>query len=304
MGDNSRIEWTDATWNPVVGCTKVSDGCDHCYAETLVNTRLRHRYPAGFSTVVLHPERLDQPLRWRRPRRVFVNSLSDLFEAQVPDAYICRVFDVMCNATRHTFQVLTKRPGRMASFVRRYLHGAFAADPAAGPLLGELPANVWLGTSVESQRWADVRVPQLLRVPSVAVRFLSCEPLLGPVDLGSAALRPYERQQGGYWEYGHGEDVYGNGRQWVPAPPAQIDWVIVGGESGPGARPMDLGWAHSLVRQCRDAGVAVFVKQLGEVWARARRADRGTADPKGGDWDRWPPDLRVREYPTSERTPV
>lgn len=267
MSDKTRIEWTDATWNPVTGCTKVSEGCDHCYAETIA-----HRfagtpaYPNGFA-VTLRPERLDQPLRWQRPRRIFVNSMSDLFHSDVPDEYIARVFAVMALAPQHTFQVLTKRPGRMrsllssddfvrksATFARDLWNGNAGLREAAGgwawdttglrPKVWPLP-NVWLGTSVESQKWADVRIPQLLQTPA-AVRFLSCEPLLGPVDLVPSL------------------------RAWAGGDAVQINhhlhWVIVGGESGPHARPMHPDWARSLRDQCVAAGVAFHFKQWGE-WA-------------------------------------
>jgi protein gp37 len=260
MGDKSAIEWTDATWNPTVGCTKVSEGCDHCHAERLVNGRMRNRYPAGFGEVVLHADRLDQPLRWRKPRRVFVNSLSDLFEDQVPDEFIIKVFDVMTAAHQHTFQVLTKRPGRMASFVRRYLADEFLVNglwPRSAFRHNDLPAsNVWLGTSVESQKWADVRVPPLLRTPA-AIRFLSCEPLLGPVSLadwicpGPPDCAPWD---GDYCNTCTPERIGGS----------PIDWVIVGGESGPNARPMHPQWARDLRDQCQAAGVAYFFKQWGE----------------------------------------
>lgn len=219
MSDRTGIEWTDATWNPVTGCDQVSEGCDHCYAKTLAERWWAGQYPPNadgsprrFEDVRTHPERLDQPLRWRRPRLVFVNSVSDLFHSDVSDEFIDRVFDVMAETPQHTYQVLTKRPGRMASYTRRR-----RPDP--------LP-NVWLGTSVENQRWADVRIPQLLRAPA-AVRFLSCEPLLGPVDLKLEGT----------------EEVLNEG---LP----QMDWVIVGGESGVGHRPMAPEWAQSLRDQC------------------------------------------------------
>ena len=195
MSDKTKIEWTDATWNPVTGCTMVSPGCDHCYAETIA-----HRfagtaaYPDGFA-VTLRPERLDQPLRWRRPRRVFVNSMSDLFHKDVPDEYIACIWAVMALAPQHTFQVLTKRHGRMRSlldddgFIQRvwnemdgFLPRAKHPDESRWPL-----PNVWLGVSVEDQQRADLRIPALLDTPA-AVRFLSCEPLLRPVDLNACLL--------------------------------------------------------------------------------------------------------------------
>jgi protein gp37 len=239
MSDKTAIEWTEATWNPLTGCTKVSPGCDHCYAESIA-----HRfdgtpaYPNGFG-VTLRPERLDQPLRWKRPRRIFVNSMSDLFHDSVPDTYIAQVFGVMALAPHHTFQVLTKRHARMRSLVS---HGLLdLIDDPAGDVRAKVPhwplPNVWLGVSAENQQWADIRIPALLDTPA-AVRFVSAEPLLGPIRLG--AIPPLV---GG-----------------VP----KIDWVIVGGESGHGARPMHPDWARGLRDECEDAGVAFLFKQWGE----------------------------------------
>jgi len=319
MGDNSAIEWTDASWNPVTGCTEVSEGCDHCYAKTFAE-RWRgvpgHAYEQGFD-LKLWPERLDLPLRWRKPRRVFVNSMSDLFHNGVPDEFIARMFAVMGWARQHTFQVLTKRPGRMASLLNsedfRRSVGKVAWRSGSNGLVFQgsiqdwpLP-NVWLGTSVEDQKWADVRIPKLLETKAV-VRFLSCEPLLGPVDLWRW-FDPEDpdadcEQCGEQWwarfgghpmhtRDGENEDT----GEWCPGPLRRhtgINWAIVGGESGPGARPMDLQWARDLCDQCDAAGVPVFVKQLGAVWAR----EHGT-DPKGGDWSTWPQDLRVRQFPTA-----
>lgn len=248
MSDNSAIEWTDATWNPVTGCEKVSPGCDHCYAETFAE-RWRgtpgHYFEQGFD-VTLRPGRLDEPLRWRKPRRIFVNSMSDLFHDDVPDEFIARVFAVMALAQRHTFQVLTKRHGRMRSlFNSRNWRGSVAGqvrllrpdqplaefDALTMPFIGgEGLPNIWLGVSVEDQKRADLRVPALIDTPA-SVRFLSCEPLLGPVDIS----------------------------RWVSA----LDWVIVGGESGPGARPMRPEWAHDLRDQCTAAGARFFFKQWG-----------------------------------------
>ena len=265
MGAKTSIEWTrgddgspGATWNPVTGCTKVSEGCDHCYAETIAHRFAGTKaYPNGFD-VTLRPERLDQPLRWTRPRRIFVNSMSDLFHADVPDAFVAQVFAIMALAPQHTFQVLTKRPGRMRSVLSsevfrlrvetealrirtqqwaagEYPRGRKAEDRTRWIFPGWPLPNVWLGVSVENQKWADVRIPQLLDTPA-AVRFLSCEPLLGPLIL-------------------KGQSV-GVG----------IDWVIVGGESGAHARPMHPGWAHSLRDQCTAAGIPFLFKQWGE-WA-------------------------------------
>jgi len=271
MSDSSKIEWTDASWNPVTGCTKVSPGCDRCYAETFAE-RWRgvpgHHFEAGFD-VTLRPERLDQPIRWKRPRRIFVNSMSDLFHESVPDEYIVAVFGTMARAPQHTFQVLTKRHGRMRSLLNSdaFQHRFCFRWP--------LP-NVHLGVSVEDQKWADIRIPALLGTPA-AMRFISAEPLLGPVSL---------------W---HLIDPKGGGVE----DPQELDWVIAGGESGPGARPCDLNWLRGLRDQCEWSGSAFFLKQLGSVLGRELGAG-----PKGGDWSAWPADLRVREFPAPAESAV
>ncbi len=218
MTDRSAIEWTDATWNPVTGCTKITRGCDNCYAERFAE-RFRgtpgHPYEDGFK-LTLRPERLAQPLAWKRPRRVFVNSMSDLFHKEIPTDFIDRVFDTMEAADRHVFQVLTKRSALMRAYLRRR-YGKGAA-----------PAHIWCGVSVEDRR-AAARVRHLRTAPA-AVRFLSIEPLLGPVgdiDLGG------------------------------------ISWVIVGGESGPGARPMKERWVLDIRDACERERVDFFFKQWG-----------------------------------------
>lgn len=317
MADKTAIEWTrgedgtaGATWNPVTGCTKVSAGCDRCYAETFAE-RWRgipgHHFENGFD-VTLRPERLEQPLKWKRPRRIFTNSMSDLFHKDVPDEFIARVFAVMTLAPQHTFQVLTKRHGRMRSLLtapefQGFVNGtaiSIASGYRSDGLKGGSPANlgrwpipnVHLGVSVENQQWADVRIPALCQTPA-AVRFLSCEPLLGPVNLlfedevgrCTCGVGP-----GGYY----GMHERGCGTEPGPAW-GNIHWVIVGGESGPGARRMDADWARSLVRQCREWDVPVFVKQLGSVLGRELGAGS-----KGGDWDAWPENLRVREFPRTD----
>jgi len=450
MGDQSKIEWTDATWNPVTGCTRVSEGCRNCYIERTPAFRIAGRkFAHGTTGVQLHPERLDQPLKWKRPRRIFVNSLSDLFHEDVPDEFILECLTVMAIAKHHTFQVLTKRPHRMLELVAKwcaediylYWH-AFSGEPReidSWPL-----PNVWFGVSVENQETADERIPLLLQTPA-AVRFLSAEPLLGPVDLSKwiggshdskkrgnslsscsiwedqdrpgrngmegqqesraccdgvppsesdgtestvtcmrapSSLASFlrddtgrnddqsqERDQDGQqagelracdvcgaadsciesaesgtclspaWRSQlHGKTNSGAGsgnqdtkkigrevegdraglrsnrsgsfenRSWSEV---GISWLIVGGESGPGARPCDLAWIRSVKDQCKAADVPVFIKQLGAkpvVSEVVFDTDRGidgqniTApiklnDRKGGDWNEWPDDLKVREFP-------
>lgn len=314
MSTTSKIEWTRGddgtpgrTWNPVSGCTRVSEGCRQCYIERTPPFRMAGRkflnmagqpsHDVGATTgVTLHPDRLDAPLRWRKPHRVFVNSLSDLFHADVPDEFITRVWAVMALAPKQTFQILTKRPARMRALLNsrtfhqrvrdclRHEHSLSEVD-AYGTERFPLP-NVHLGVSVENQHWADIRLPALYDTPA-AVRFVSCEPLLGPVDVG-LVTEVGGCTCGGY-EYQH-EPLCGiePGPSW-----GRLHWCIVGGESGPGARPMELAWARQIRDQCQAVGTPVFVKQMGSVWARTVGADA-----KGGDWSHWPNDLRVREYPT------
>ena len=280
---STTIAWTDETWNPVTGCTKVSAGCDNCYAESLAE-RFRdtpgHYFANGFD-LQLRPAKLVEPLHWKKPRRVFVNSMSDLFHDDVRDDYIARVWAVMALAPQHTFQVLTKRHGRMRSLLNSA--DFYGLVRAALHLLHDVPEleafgterfplpNVWMGVSVEDQQWADIRVPALLDTPA-AVRFLSCEPLLGPVDLAP------HMPEVPYWDSREAED-------WG------IHWVIAGGESGRRARPMQAEWARSLRDQCADTGTAFFMKQAGTVLAKEWGA-RG----KGEDPTEWPEPF-PQEYP-------
>lgn len=234
MAQATTIEWTEATWNPVTGCTKVSPGCKHCYAERMAK-RLRAmeqpRYANGFR-VTLQEDLVEQPLRWRAPRRIFVNSMSDLFHPDVPEPFIRRIFRTMEEADWHEFQILTKRPERLRALAERL----------------PWPENVWMGVSVETEEYLW-RVDHLTAVPA-AVRFLSLEPLLGP--LPSLLLDG-------------------------------IHWVIVGGESGPGARPMDPEWVRELRARCLDQRVPFFFKQ----WGGTRKARTGR-ELDGRTWDQFP----------------
>ncbi|MHA4819452.1 DUF5131 family protein [Streptomyces aculeolatus] len=294
MAETSKIEWTDATWNPVTGCTKVSPGCDNCYAETFAE-RWRgvpsHHFENGFD-VTLRPERLQQPESWRKPRRIFVNSMSDLFHEKIPDSFIAEVFATMARTPQHTYQVLTKRHGRMRSLLSR---PSFRDNLAAVSPHWPLP-NVWLGVSVEDQKWADVRIPALLATPA-AVRFVSAEPLLGPIDLYGPIVPGRGRPKLTYWLTGRPywdeskATTTSTGLTMAPLSTGpRIDWVIVGGESGPGARPMDLAWTELIADQCRGSEVAVFIKQLGSRWGKHHK-----------DIHQFPPGLQVREYPEVAR---
>ena len=288
MAGKSKIEWTDETWNPVTGCTKVSDGCKNCYAERLwpkiEGARLAREDARGtaskarkFTDVACHEERLEIPLHWKKPRRVFVNSMSDLFHEAVPDEYIDRVFAVMASRPQHTFQVLTKRPERMREWADTRTPDEGRNEPRivlrrpnipgiAYSVVWPLP-NVWLGVSAENQAAAELRIPDLLATPA-AVRFVSYEPALGPVDFGRI-VTGHRRCQGrpdtlnaltGESEDGHGEH---SGMFEITHGPA-LDWIICGGESGPKARPMHPDWARSVRDQCQAAGVSFFFKQWGE----------------------------------------
>jgi protein gp37 len=316
MAENSKIEWTDATWNPITGCTMVSAGCTNCYAMGLAAGRLRHHpsragltritggRPVWTGEVRLNEDWLAKPLRWRRPRRIFVCAHGDLFHEAVPDDWIDRVFAVMALAPRHTFQVLTKRPERMRAYrAENRVTLIMAAAEAEIDRLGwdSWPAssraweahidgfpNVWLGTSIEDQATADARIPHLLATPA-AVRFVSAEPLLGPVDLRN--VRRYNPRgepwidalrglvtRGQYLARSPGECSFATSTQVIPPELPRLDWLIAGGESGPGARPMHPDWARSMRDQCQAAGVPFFMKQM------AKKAPI-------------PDDLLVREWP-------
>ena len=294
MSDHTHIEWSDATWNPITGCSVVSAGCKHCYAMRLAGTRLRDHPsrtgltretsagPVWTGEVRLNEGWLDQPLRWKKPRRIFVCAHGDLFHESVPNAWIDRVFAVMALAPQHTFQVLTKRPERMLDWFQRnpykgilgladiirasrpHLCSVGISDPNITPW-----PNVWLGTSVENQATADERIPLLLATPA-AVRWISAEPMIGPLDLSRNGLWLIQR-----WKPCDSLPT----APWCPDDPMKwwwapqvlrgsgqklIDWVVAGGESGPGARPSHPDWVRSLRDQCQAAGVAFFFKQWGE----------------------------------------
>lgn len=331
MSAVTSIEWTDRSWNPVRGCSRVSAGCENCYAE-----RVAHRFSGrgqpyeGLTVLGKHgprwagrarfvPEMLGEPLRWRKPSRVFVNSMSDLFHEDVTDEQIAAVFGVMAAAPRHTFQVLTKRPERMQRwFAWHAKQAAFGSEeywakwricereafehlpdlPAAGCLSQWPLLNVWLGVSCENQEEADERISTLLDCPA-AVRFISAEPLLEELSL--FAFLPGAKRDECLTILNQGVD---------PKTPA-LDWAIVGGESGPGARACNVDWIRSILRQCAFARVPCFVKQLGARYCDTLNAIGGKQtepapaygpitnlkDSKGGDPSEWPADLRVRQFP-------
>lgn len=264
MSDNSRIEWTDATWNPVVGCSRISVGCEHCYAERMA-VRLEAMGKASYRGLTRNgrwagearciPDALSLPLRWKKPRKVFVCSMGDLFHEDVPDEFIDRVFRVMQTAKQHTYQVLTKRPERMRHFLSERV-----SVPWGGFTFGkDCGQNIWCGTTVEDQQRADERIPHLLATPA-AVRFVSVEPMCGPI-----VMPGLKRTADTLTIFGNSERRAagaGGAIQWAP----RLDWMICGGESGPGARPMHPDWVRSLRDQCVAADVPFLFKQWGE-WA-------------------------------------
>lgn len=337
--DKTGIQWTDATWNPTRGCRRISPGCINCYAEKVAARFCGDGLPYhgliklgkwnGEARFVA--DKLNLPLQWRKPRRIFVDSMSDLFYEGFDDWQIAAVFGVMARAHWHTFQILTKRPDRALRWCKWWAERALSHAGGGGVFAQALPAaqavkgqsftvwagpdnpkretmiapgwplpNVWIGASVENQEYADKRIPELLRIPA-AVRFVSYEPALGPVSLGQWLDWPWWCER----------------CQMVPAQNAEthlhchdegavvrrsLDWLIVGGESGTGARPFDIAWARSAVAQCKAAGVPVFVKQMG-----ARPSESGKPalyrDIKGGDMSEWPEDLRVRDWPAVRPCP-
>ena len=252
MANSTEIEWTDATWNPVTGCTKISAGCDNCYAARF-SERFRgvpgHPFETGFD-LTLRPERLLQPLGWKAPRMIFVNSMSDLFHKEIPKSYIASVFDTMERADWHIYQVLTKR----SSLLQRFINERYKTHPA--------PRHIWLGVSIENKQAAS-RIAHLQKA-NATTRFLSIEPLIAPV--GKLNLKG-------------------------------IDWVIVGGESGPRARPMDAKWATHVRDQCRKAKVAFFFKQWG-----GRSPKTGGRLLEGREWNEFPMKLPALSSRQHERT--
>ena len=288
MPSTTKIEWTDKTWNPVTGCTRVSAGCDHCYARRMAK-RLKAmgnpRYANGFE-VTCHNDALEEPLHWRKPRMVFVGSMGDLFHEDVPTSFITKAFIVMSMCPQHTLQILTKRPERMVEvcIARPWFAKAVCNVTRRRQHLSSfsiLP-NVWLGTSCENQDAADERIPHLLNCPA-AVRFVSLEPLLSPINLRGIDCSAWETTT--IVDSLTGQIIEDTELDTPCAADGSLDWVIVGGESGPGARPMELDWARDIRDQCCDAGVAFFMKQLGG-FPNARRKLEDI-----------PKDLRIRKYP-------
>lgn len=293
MPGDSAIEWTDTTWNPVTGCSHVSPGCEYCYAERLSHRFGRTTKPWGAQyaaeNVQLHYDRLNAPLKWTKPRRIFVNSMSDLFHEQVPDDFLAHVLNVMAATPRHTYQILTKRPERMRDVLTNLAVNSEILQVPFWPL-----PNVWLGVSTEDQQRADERIPWLLDTPA-AVRFLSCEPLLGAIDLTHVNLLAEKDRIDGFPWLDALTGIVAGPDDVLP----HLDWVIVGGESGPGPDhrklivrdgegglliwPQSFDWVRSLRDQCTDTGVAFFFKQWGGTTPKS-----GGRELDGRTWDEYP----------------
>jgi protein gp37 len=310
VSGKTAISWATDTWSPVLGCSPVSAGCAHCYAirttwrlahnpnpkvsgprQGLVDRRMGDiwgtaagalRWTGGVACL---PDELDTPLHWKKPRRIFVNSMSDLFHPEVPDEFIRQVLDVTASAYWHQFLILTKRPDRMRRFSAGVKHWQKGAFNVGAPLVG-WPENVWLGVSIENQETADERIPILLDTPA-AHRFVSAEPLLGPIrvdDMGDGREGTLKPLVGLHWARGKGP---------------RLDWVIVGGESGPGARPCKIEWIHSIVEQCKTASTSCFVKQLGSYYRSTWSEGAGITaiTHSGRNPSEWPDSIRVQQFP-------
>lgn len=236
----SKIEWTDRTWNPVTGCSEISEGCKNCFARRMarrLKAMCQAKYKNGFK-VTCHPESLDEPLKWKKPKKIFICSMGDLFHEDVPFEFINEIFYTIQDCPHHVFQILTKRPERMLKYFKEF-----------GPPL----PNVWLGVTVVNQPEANEKIPVLLRTPA-AVRFVSIEPMLGAIEFDDGHYSDCDLYNG--W----GCDCDTSDKGWLE----MLDWVIVGGESGSGARPMHSDWARDVIKQCKEAGISVFFKQWGE----------------------------------------
>lgn len=301
---SSKIEWTEKTWNPVTGCTKISSGCKNCYAEAQANWLQgigNERYKDGFK-VTLQPDKLEDPVKWKKPCMIFVNSMSDLFHESIPFDYIDKVFMTMYSCHHHTFQVLTKRAERMYEYIERSL--------GTRDNRHKLSRHIWLGVSVENQEAAKERIPWLLRT-NACIKFLSCEPLLGEIDFSVFPEKPLLRRQ--CINCKAATKMQCCEICWQDSfPRNSIDWVIVGGESGTKARPTQVEQLESIIVQCNATGTPCFVKQIGSFpivsknrqdWKKLMQTEKdgmvkvAISHPKGGDPNEWPPFLQKREMP-------
>lgn len=337
MSAKTKIEWTDRTWNPLRGCSRVSEGCRNCYAQSVayrfsgaglpyegLAKKGADGKPVWTNKITLLGDKLTEPMHWKEPQRIFVNSMSDLFHPDVPFAFIDKVFAVMALCPQHTFQVLTKRPERMAEYLndddlndrlgmalgnmldgdwiwnagKRFrpriekMIGAFLGEDENEPMVANPTPlkNLWVGTSVESQATADERIPDLVCCPA-AIRFISYEPAL--IGVNFTCIGEWDCNVLHGWKPKVGEEYTNTGA---------VDWIIVGGESGKDARPFDVAWAYDTLNQCKQAGVPCFVKQFGAK-AYYKKNPIVLKDKHGADWEEWPEvfnDLKVREFPNAQ----
>lgn len=300
------IIYTTKSWNPETGCSPVSPGCAHCWAK-----RQGARHHQAWGSIICHDERLELPLHWRQPQMIAVSFMGDLFHPDVPDAFLEQVFLTMFDAHWHTFLLLTKRPERLAEW-RKWVHPYIGVEDGGHIAEPRWPANVWLGVSVENQHFAEVRLPLLAPIPAAKL-WLSAEPLLGPLNLRTISIAgsggaTYDALRGTrttVFELGGSTGAAGLGR---------LSLIVVGGESGPGARHFNPDWARDIRQQTwpsSEIGCAFYMKQMGtayvcerrRIWREAGRKGRPTGDLKGEDWDCWrdcDDDLRIRQWPTGE----
>lgn len=296
----TKIQWTNRTWNPIVGCSKISEGCQQCYAQTVANSARLQQFPQyqkvaqWNGTVEFVQSQLLKPLSWKQPQHIFVCSMSDLFHHNIPFDWIDQVFAVMALANHHTYQILTKRPQRM----QQYFLSKFR--PRVKKLIDDFPIrledkigkghcfdHLWLGTTIENQEVADQRLLALLGIPTNNLKFISGEPLLGEIDL-SIYFGLYQIEDNGKWFLKFGS-------RWAKSP----DWVIVGGESGSNARACNVEWIRSIVKQCQASEVPVFVKQLGSNPVDNEGKRIKLKHRQGGNVDEFPADLQLRQFPNN-----
>lgn len=291
MSNNSKIQWTESSWNPIVGCTKVSDGCYHCYAinkshrcaacgiKQYVDITEKHGNTIEWTGEIrCIPELLNKPIEWKNPRRIFVNSMSDFLHKDVPMEFLASMWNTMSIAHQHTYQLLTKRADRLSILHTEEFRLARIEDYVMRNYRNWqwYLSNVWIGVSVENQRRAYGRLPLLATMNVGGIRWISAEPLLEKTDLFFHFTSPY---------------LYGTGEK-----KPEFNWVVIGGESGPGARPFEIDWARSIISKCKEFGIPIFMKQVGSNAFENGKRYR-TKHRKGGDPAEWPEDIRIREYP-------
>ena len=294
---STKIQWCDEVWNPIVGCSKISAGCERCYAASAAKTARLQQFPQyqkvkdWNGTVEFVPSQLEKPYKWKKGKRIFVGSMADIFHENVPFKWLEEIMAMIEETAQHTYQILTKRPERMIDFFDWY--SARCSDESIGDIKWRMPDNIWLGVSCENQAMADKRIPLLLEIPA-KVRFLSCEPLLEPINLSKFLPIEWSEIAEDWIESWPGIGSY--------SASDYPNWVITGGESGASARPCHVDWIRDIASQCQSAKVAIFIKQLGSNAIATRSDNTGNyklklQDRKGSDILEWFDDLRLQQFP-------